>query len=355
MPFFCAVPPSLPSDPEGVGAYPGSGPYYVSEYRRGQRVVLERNPFYRGSRPHHIDRFVVDLDPGAPSDLIHGIEDGTIDWADFEQSAYVDPAYKLVAKYGINRAQFFVKSAPILRGYYLNLSRDLFRGNVPLRRAVNFAVDRPALISRGGLLSPLTGRPTDQYQPSGMPGFIDANIYPLARPELRKARALSKGRTRSGKAVLWTINDPRWISAAQILKRDLKPIGLDVEIKAFPPKALFVAAAAPRARYDILLGLWIADYVDPYEFANVLFDGSFVGTTNFARLYSPRLNALLRHAARLQGDARYRAYGQLDVLLARDVAPMIAVENGNWATLVSKRVGCVVLRPGLDLAAACLK
>jgi peptide/nickel transport system substrate-binding protein len=355
MPFFCAVPPTLPSDPEGVGAFPGSGPYFVSEYARGQRLVLERNRFYRGKRPHDVDRFVVDLDGGAPSEMIQGIERGDIDWADFDQPDYLDPTYKLIAKYGVNRGQLFVRPGAILRGYYLNVSRGIFHDNLPLRRAVNFAVNRPELVRRGGLASSFVGRPTDQYQPAKTPGFRDAHIYPLARPDMQKARALSRGRTRNGKAVLWTMDTPQWISQAQVLKHDLKQIGLDVQIRAFPSQALFPLAAAPSARYDIVLGLWIADYFDPYEFANVLFDGSFVGTTNLARLNSPDINTLLRGAARLRGDARYHAYGDLDVRLARDVAPMIAVENGNWATLVSKRAGCLVLKPALDLTAVCVK
>jgi peptide/nickel transport system substrate-binding protein len=354
MPFFCAVPPTLPSDPEGVGAFPGSGPYYVSEYVRGQRLVLERNRFYRGSRPHRVDRFVVDLDGGTPGEMIDEIDRGDVDWVDFDQPEYLDPTYKLIARYGVNRGQLFVKPGAILRGYYLNVSRGIFRNNLALRRAVNFAVNRAELVRRGGLASPLVGRPTDQYQPASSPGFLDAQIYPLGRPDLRKARALGKGRTRSGKAVLWTMDVPQWISQAQVLKRQLGRIGLEIQIKGFPPQALFASADAPGARYDILLGLWIADYFDPYEFANVLFDGSLVGSTNFARLDSPDINALLRRAARRQGDARYRAYMDLDVRLARDVAPMIAVENGNWATLVSKRVGCLVLKPTLDLTAVCV-
>jgi ABC-type oligopeptide transport system substrate-binding subunit len=80
MPFFCAVPPTLPADPEGVGAFPGSGPYYISEYVRGQRVVLERNRFYRGTRPHHVDRFVVDLQVSWPVEVLDRIEGGVYDW-----------------------------------------------------------------------------------------------------------------------------------------------------------------------------------------------------------------------------------------------------------------------------------
>ena len=38
MPFFCAVPPTLPSpDPEGVRKFPGAGPYYIHEYRPNER------------------------------------------------------------------------------------------------------------------------------------------------------------------------------------------------------------------------------------------------------------------------------------------------------------------------------
>jgi peptide/nickel transport system substrate-binding protein len=355
MPFFCAVPPTLPSDPEGVGAVPGSGPYFISEYVRGERLVLERNRFYKGSRPRRIDRFVVDLDGGDPADMIQGIDRGDIDWADFDQPNFLDPTYKLIAKYGVNRDQLFVRPGSILRGYFLNLSRGIFRDNLPLRRAVNFAVNRTKLIRRGGLASSFVGRPTDQFQPANTPGFRDARIYPLARPDVRRARALSKGRTRTGRVVLWTQNVPQWISQAQVLKQELQRIGLEVQIKGFPPQALFAAASAPGARYDILLALWIADYFDPYEFANVLFDGSNAGVANFAHLDSPDINALLRRAARLPGDARYRAYQDLDVRLARDVAPMIAIENGNWATLVSKRAGCLVLKPTLDLTAVCIK
>jgi hypothetical protein len=63
----------------------------------------------------------------------------------------------------------------------------------------------------------------------------------------------------------------------------------------------------------------------------------------------------MRRAAALQGRARYRAYGKLDVELSRDVAPLIPIAYSNDFTLVSKRVGCIILRPSLDVTAACLK
>ena len=63
----------------------------------------------------------------------------------------------------------------------------------------------------------------------------------------------------------------------------------------------------------------------------------------------------MRRAARLHGEARSRAYGQLDVQLSRDAAPLVAVDRPSSMTLVSRRLGCIVLRPDLDLTAVCLK
>ena len=80
LPFFCAVPPTLPVDAEGFGVFPTAGPYRVTEYRPGERVEIRRNPFYGGSRPHHVDGFDVDLRAASPDESIRLIERGEADW-----------------------------------------------------------------------------------------------------------------------------------------------------------------------------------------------------------------------------------------------------------------------------------
>ena len=113
-------------------------------------------------RPHHVDRYVVDLQAKTPQEVFGRIDQVQADTI-FVNPAffYFDPAQGLIRKYGVNKSQFFVEPGLVLRGYYLNISRPLFHDNLALRRAVNFAVDRPAIVSRGGLTSPLAGRPTD--------------------------------------------------------------------------------------------------------------------------------------------------------------------------------------------------
>jgi hypothetical protein len=74
--FLCAVPPTLPPDREGYAEFAAAGPYYVAEYRPGEKVVLRRNRFYGGSRPHHVDGFDVDLRLGSPAEVLDRIERG---------------------------------------------------------------------------------------------------------------------------------------------------------------------------------------------------------------------------------------------------------------------------------------
>ncbi len=231
-----------------------------------------------------------------------------------------------------------------------NTSRPLFRNNARLRRAVNFAIDRRTALP--GTYDPFVTRLTDQYLPRGIPGFRDAKIYPLRSPDLRRARALARGRTRSGKAVLYTAGTPAAVAAGQSVKRSLSAIGLDVEARAVPPGAL------AGGGWDITAVVRRPAYVDPFAYINLLFEGRFIRAgENVGRFNSPRYNRQMRRAARLQGAARYRAYARLDVELARDAAPMAAVSYPTEPTFVGKRVDprCIVLRPGLDLTAVCLK
>jgi len=131
--FFCAVPPKLPIDAEGVGAFPAAGPYYVHEYRRGERVVLRQNPFYGGRRPHHVDGFDVDLRAASPQEVLQRVDRGDADWGYTIAGIYFDPSLRLVEKYGLNRSQLFLRPGLTLRMLAFNSSRPLFRNNPGLR------------------------------------------------------------------------------------------------------------------------------------------------------------------------------------------------------------------------------
>ena len=76
---LCAVPANLKASPDGAKApLPSPAPYYVSEYVPDERVVLERNRYYKGPRPQHVDRFTVDIgaDPATIFDQVLSGDEG---------------------------------------------------------------------------------------------------------------------------------------------------------------------------------------------------------------------------------------------------------------------------------------
>ena len=349
---FCAVPPTLPPDPEGRLTFPAAGPYYVAAHVRGRSIVLRRNKFYGGLRPHHVASFVVTESDEDPLDRI---ERGAADWGWAAAPRYFDPSRRLAAKYGVNKSQFWVRPGLALLYFPLNSRRPLFRNNPWLRRAVNFAIDRAA-VSRELARSNLAARLTDQYLPPGSFGFRDAHIYPLKRPNLRRARALASGHRRGGKVSLYVVNISRAISAAQVVKRNLARIGLDVEVIVIPAGPAFIERLLqPDEPWDMALTAWAPTYFDPYSYLNELFGRKFIGISNLGRFDVARYNRALTRAARRQGKSRYRAYGALDVRLARYAAPAVAIHYASEPTLVSKRVDKRCIAERFDLTAVCLK
>jgi peptide/nickel transport system substrate-binding protein len=349
----CSVPAALPVEPGGIGApLPAAGPYYIAEYLPGRRLLIKRNRFYHGPRPHRVDKFVVSFVDTEATALAE-VKAGQADWSDVNNDVLIDG---LSPRERANKARFFVRPFLGVRYLAMNTSRGIFKNNPRLRRAVNFAIDRSALVRQLG--GPLAGRPTNHYLPKSMPGSLNTHIYPLEHPNLKRARALARGHLRRGRAVLYSTDSGWRITQVQIIERDLRMIGIKLEIQEFPPELYFTKIFNLKEPYDLaLLGLG-PDYPDPYAVLNAMLAGPSLKlpqSFNIARFNSPRYNRLLSHAARLSGPARYRVYSKLDIQLARDAAPLAAYMNDNILTYVSKRTGCVIASPFLDLASVCLK
>ena len=359
-PALCAVPSDTPIAAQTSRVIPSAGPYYISSYAPGQGVVLLRNPNYHGNRPHQLAR--IELSPGISSQrAVADIESGTADYTFLNGSPATTIstlASQLTARYGprspaaaAGRQQYFadVQAAQGLDFLDLNTHRPLF-ASVRLRRAVNYAIDRRALARLGDGFLSLPERATAQYLPPGIPGATDAHSYPLT-PDLDKARALTHDRSRT--AVLYTCNYPTCDQQAQIIRNDLAPIGIHLNVKKFPWFALFDRVGRAAEPFDLATVGWTADYPDPAAILDPLLAE---GPPSFPTLDDPTYQRRLGATERLTGPRRYRAYGRLALDLARDAAPLVAFGNVGSSDFFSARIGCQTYGVyGLDLAALCLR
>jgi peptide/nickel transport system substrate-binding protein len=352
--FACPVPLGFPVDPTGVDLVVGSGPYYIARFVPDTLVVLKRNRYYRGTRPHHVDSVVVTMG-GDVDDDIKLVEDGRADVLGVAIPSELRPG--LARRYGVNRKQLFRVRGDHEAALILNTSRPLFRDNVPLRRAVNFALDRGEIVRdrTGGMQS---NTPTDQIMPSGIPGWRDHRLYPLAGPDLKRARQLAQGHLRGGRAVLYTFPG---FPGVELIMSNLREIGLDVQVKILAADTLNARAGIPGEPYDMVLAGFPVEYPDPADALVRLLGGAnarkAAGNVNFAYFDEPTYNRRMAAADRLTGSSRFKAFSELDADIMRDRAPWAPLyEESRWL-LVSNRVGCLKVQAVFirDLAAMCLQ
>jgi ABC-type transport system substrate-binding protein/class 3 adenylate cyclase len=359
----CAVPRDTPADPGGINDIPSAGPYYIASYTPRQQLVLRPNPNYHGDRPHHLDQIVYAIGVDR-SRAVEEIEAGKADFAADGIPAGAGP--RLESRYGpgsnaakAGHQQYFIKAVNGARYLHMNTSRPLF-SNVRLRRAVNYALDRQALVAQNRRFAgrgPFSAsEPTDDYTTRSIAGATDFDLYPLSGPDLPRAKQLA-GRVHAT-AVMYAANIPPWPQEAEIVRRNLKPLGIDVQVKEFSIGDFFVHLGRRGEPFDLAVSGWFFS-IDPASVLSI-FDGRTIhakNNPNFSYYNDPVFNRKLDGAAKLSGAKRYRVFSRLALELQRDGVPVAAIGTNKSRDFFSARMGCQVFQAfyGIDIAALCLR
>ena len=344
-------------DPNGVLAPASAGPYYISSRVPNKSIVVKRNPYYKGKRPHNLNQIVYNVGNSLPATYLRA-QQGATDYAagGIPPASYAEAANK----YGVNKSQFWVKPQLGISYLAFNHDRSLFKGaraRTSPRRSTTRSTARRC--SRRVVTSRASG-PTRSCLPAS-PASVTRTC---TRSRGRTSRPPRSGRPRpASRAASRSSTTPRnrlGPLVAQILQFNLKQIGLTVNSHLFA-RAVQIEKEGTRGEpFDITSEAWIADYADPYDFINVLLSGDNLhasNNNNVAYFNSATYNKQMRNAALLSGAGRYKAYGNLDVSMMHNDPPWAARSNFNARVLVSKRVGCFTFNPiySVDLSAICLK
>jgi len=367
MPFFSAVKTDTPINPDGVSA-PSKGTacgrYYVSDWVTRRTATLSRNPYYKGGRPANPDQIVYNVITSTAAQELRVInaetDFGTFPSAD-AANLYNQYYVALGKKNNTTKPTFAIRRGA--RFWYLNMNQDepLFKNNPKLNQAVNWAIDRPQMVRQHGAKA---GAVTSQILPYGFPGHNPKAVYPVVAsksPNFAKAKALATSSVlRGGNCRFWTFNTTFGPAVAQVVQYDLKQIGLNCAITPLD-RVVETTKGGNRSTndFDLLLNGWGQDYPDPYDFINVLLDGSNLkpdNNVNLSYFNSPVWNSRMHAAAKLSGAARYKAYAKLDNALMAGPAPVAPYINTNDRRFMSKRVGCYVYNQtyGDDYGAVCV-
>lgn len=302
------------------GRYVGNGAFVLTEWRKGQHLLVTRNPRY-----HAADRI-----------KLTGVRHQVYDSGDTEERAF------RAAQVDITMAVPFTKlehyTPPVLRRqplhetryFALNTTRPPLN-DVRVRRALALALDRDALVRhvlRGAQ------RPALSFIPPGLGGYTAPTQL---RPDATAARALlAEAGFPDGKnfpkleVAAWNVNPAILEALQQMWRREL---GIETAIVQREGKVHMAAVIA--GDFTIALMPAIPDYDD----AAALFDELTTGATgNFGRWSNARYDDLAQQARRETDATRrtelYRAAEE--VLLAE--LPVVPLYFNAQDYLVAPRV-----------------
>jgi peptide/nickel transport system substrate-binding protein len=318
------VSPKALADPAKLPRQPvGAGPFKLTKFVPDGSSTLVRNPAYWNAKDIHLDgvelKYVND-----PQAILAGLQSGSLDIAS-STGNQVAPAKRA----GLGVVEFPSLGATSIE---INDAIEPF-GNHKLIEAINYAIDRPALIKtqNGGL-----GDPTFQPFPKGYVGYSQdvANLYPH---DLEKAKALVKeAGYPNGLTIPITYFDrPPYDALTEQLQAQLAAAGIKSRLQTLP---LAQAAARVYVKHDVAFNPnGIVGRESPLQMLNVQYGAE--GLLNPGRKASPELTQALDDAARHALDSpQYRVALQNATALAARQSAVVFLYTQPTVFLTTKKV-----------------
>jgi peptide/nickel transport system substrate-binding protein len=314
----------------------GSGPFKMTEWTRGQRLVLEAKPNYWGPKPKLkkvIIRFMRES-----ADQRMALEKGDIDIA---ESILLDQLPALEKNPDIAVRKY---PSQLVEYVYLNTQKPNLNNKL-VRQALNYAVDYKGIVEHA-----LQGRGVQMRGPiaKGMWGY-DPDAFQYQR-DVNKAKALLQQAGLSQGLELTLIfseRRPTWEQVATILQSNFADIGVKLKLELLANPTL--REKVDRGDFELCLGVWSPDYADPSMFMNFWFDSKNFGLPGNRAFYkNEQVDELIRKALALSNQKdRTKLYADATKIVM-DEAPYIFLYQTQTIIPMRKAVKGYVYNPMLE-------
>lgn len=349
VPHASILPSETAASDAGTTYIPGTGAYVIESYDPNDKMVIKRNP--------HFEEWSVDAQPqGFPDEIVYrfgmkeesainAIQNDQIDWM------FDPPPADRLNELGTNYADQ-VHVNPLAAFWYAPMNTNLAPfDNLKVRQAVNFAIDRDALVNIYG--GPVLAQPTCQILPPDFPGHVDSCLYTKdpgttwSAPDMEKAKQLVEESGTAGQKVTVVAEDTATSRAiGTYLQSVLSELGYDATMQAISPNIQFTYIQNTDNKVQISVSQWFMDYPQASNFLNVLLScASFTpgsdSSINIAGYCNKDLDSQMAKAmqtAVTDPQAANEMWAKLDKAYMEEapVAPLFTPKNVDF---VSKRVG----------------
>ncbi len=298
----------------------GTGPYIFQQYQLGHVLILTRNPHYFRSGVGHVAKIEADLGVDTNTAFLR-IQRGQADLDGDEPSI---PAAEFLS---VRQDPTWSKqlTRQVLVGtWYISMNTQMKPfDNALVRRAVNYAINKPLLIRL------VNGRATatSAFLPPAMPGHGAFDLYPYNPAEARRLMAQA-GYAKGVDTTFLTDNisdDPR---ISQAIIPMLANIGIRAQLKEVPSATWSALVGTPH-KVPMAWSQYYMDFPDPNDFfePGLSCASAVPGSYNESWYCDPAVDTVAhRLKAMTDRAARLRLYPGLDMMMMRD-APIVPVMN----------------------------
>ena len=302
----------------------GTGPFRVTEWKRGDRIVLEANRYYR-PKPK-LSRIVMQIVPNLNSNFV-ALQSGAVDVAtltseNVEQAARV-PSVRIVR-------------TPENETWLLYLNTQAPPTNdVHVRRAIAYALDESALSNAWRRQYPSAS----SFFPPPIVSWKGVTVQPYPH-DVRLAQRELDASNRPDPAGIIGVDaeNPVAVRIATLVQSQLEAAGMHFSVKTNPTRTWFSYEGLLRnGKASIMAEGWVGGS-DPEQTLNLRCVQAVAGGSNHSLYCSKRFEALFNDQARTPSQAqRDRDFNAMELLVHNDV-PIIPLYYETYLEGVNIRV-----------------
>jgi peptide/nickel transport system substrate-binding protein len=282
--FAAPVPQGTSSKDQSTTPIPSTGPYKIQSYTPNRQFVLVRNPNFKpttdvpATNPDKMTFKIIEDDSAALQQVINGQAD-----YDFHPIP-VDRLADVQQKYG-DQLKIYT---PANTYYFFMNNREPPFDKLEVRQAVNYAIDRNALVRLyGGLATP-----TENILPPTYPQYKKHTLYPH---DVAKAKKLIQDAGVAGTTLqVWGSNRETSKKPVEYLADVLNKIGFKTQVKIIDASIYWTTIGNQKTKAQIGFADWFQDYPHPLDWFDVLLNGTRITDThnnNYSNFDDPAVNS----------------------------------------------------------------
>ncbi|MBJ2149310.1 ABC transporter substrate-binding protein [Paracoccus sp. IB05] len=349
VPHASIVPADTITKDAGNEPIPGTGTYAFESYDPNASLIMVRNPHFqewsKEAQPKgYVDRIEYTFG-GTEEAAVNAILNGQADFM------YEPVPTDRLAELSVSHPDQ-LRVSPLVAWWYAPLNVNIAPFNsLEARQAINYAVDRDALVSIFG--GPALATPVCTILPPDMPGHVDRCDYTAdpgefwSAPDMDKALELVEASgTKGQKVTVVTDDSVTSRGVGTYLQTVLTDLGYDATVQSISGDIQFTYIQNTNNNVQISVTQWYQDYPAPSNFLNVLFGcDSFTpgsdSSVNMSGICDKGLDDRMKAAMALGStdqEAALREWGDIDYDFMK-LAPAIPMFTPKDVDLISARVG----------------